>query len=87
MQRASQILTGLARLASRDCSWLRDNPDLHAELLALQDELRETAAEVTGDTDLGLHLMEAHIVGTQLGTLFQETKQQNVAETHGLAAS
>lgn len=71
IDRASQILSGLARVASRDCTWLRRNPELHAEILDLQQHLREAAARVTGTEDLGAHFEEAQSVGILLTGLFQ----------------
>jgi hypothetical protein len=68
---ASQILSGLTRAASKDCDWLQRNPELHAEILGLQRDLRTTAATVTGDNDLTAHLIEAQAVGTRLNELFQ----------------
>ncbi|PTT62359.1 hypothetical protein DBR22_17505 [Arthrobacter sp. HMWF013] len=75
MERASQILSGLSRVASKNCNWLRSNSELHSELLDLQNELREAAARVTGNTDMGSHLVEAQIVGNQLGELFKADKK------------
>jgi hypothetical protein len=68
--RASQILSGLTRVASKDCDWLQRNPDLHAEILDLQSDMRRSAAQVTGENDLGAYLIEAQAVGTRLGELF-----------------
>ncbi|MGY4544156.1 hypothetical protein ACVWY0_004099 [Arthrobacter sp. UYNi723] len=75
IDRASQILAGLSRAASRDCSWVRSSSDLHLEILELQSELRETAARVTGDNDLGVHFMQAQAVGTQISGLFQANEK------------
>ena len=71
INRAAQVMSGLTRAASKDCSWLRTNPDLHAEILELQNDLRDYAASVLGSGDMSLHLMEAHAVGNQLRELFQ----------------
>ncbi|TLM84535.1 hypothetical protein FDW83_07405 [Pseudarthrobacter sp. NamE2] len=71
INRAAQVLSGLTRAASQDCSWLRTNTNLHAEILELQNDLRDYAAGVLGFGDMSLHLMEAHAVGNQLRELFQ----------------
>ncbi len=75
MNRASQILSGLTRVASKDCEWLRSNTELHAEILDLQNELRAAAALVTGDNDMAAHFQEAQVVGNQLRELFQAEKK------------
>lgn len=71
INRAAQVMSGLTRAASQDCGWVRTNNDLHAELLELQNELRDYAAAVLGSSDMSEHLMEAHTVGNQLRELFQ----------------
>ncbi len=71
INRAAQVMSGLTRAASQDCGWVRTNNDLHAELLELQNELRDYAAGVLGSSDMSEHLMEAHTVGNQLRELFQ----------------
>lgn len=71
IDRAAQILSGLTRAASKDCSWLRRHPDLLAEILELQTELREVAAKVTNDQDLGGFFVEAQSVGNELSELFR----------------
>jgi hypothetical protein len=91
INRASQILSGLSRAASKDCSWVRNSFELHSEILDLQNDLREAAAAVTGDHDLSLHLMQAHAAGTEISGLFHpndrpEHLQSTVGAT-GLAAS
>jgi hypothetical protein len=75
LDRASQILSGLSRAASKDCDWLRSNHELHSEILELQNVLRAAAARVTGNTDMGTHLEEARTVGNQLCELFQADKK------------
>ncbi|WP_411374120.1 hypothetical protein ACLH0K_13780 [Arthrobacter sp. MPF02] len=50
---------------------MRTNSALHAEILDLQNELRDYAAGVLGSSDMSEHLMEAHTVGNQLRELFQ----------------
>lgn len=62
--RASQILSGLTRVASKDCEWLQRNADLHSEILDLQSELRKFATGVIGNSDLGAHLLEAQAAGS-----------------------
>ncbi|UKA67726.1 hypothetical protein LFT44_04730 [Arthrobacter sp. FW306-05-C] len=79
LDRAAQILGGLSRVASRDCTWIRSSSDLHAEILRLQSDLREAAAKVTGSSDVSLHLSQARAVGTELGTLFQPEGTQDPA--------
>lgn len=74
MNRASQILGGLSRVASKDCNWLRSNAELHAEILGLQSELRAAAARVTGDTDMSADFQDAQQVGNRLCGLFQAEK-------------
>lgn len=69
--RAAQILSGLSRAASKDCSWLRRHPGLLSEILDLQAELRDLAATVTGDQDLGAYFREAQAVGSELSELFR----------------
>lgn len=71
INRASQILSGLSRAASKDCSWVRNSSELHSEILDLQNDLREAAAPVTGDHDLGLHLLQAQAAGIEISALFQ----------------
>ncbi|TLM82024.1 hypothetical protein [Pseudarthrobacter sp. NamE5] len=75
MNRASQILSGLTRVASKDCEWLRANAELHAEILDLQNELRAAAVQIAGDTDMGAYFHEAQVVGNQLRELFQAEKK------------
>ena len=41
IERASLILSGLTRAASKNGGWVRRNPDLHSEILDLQSELRD----------------------------------------------
>lgn len=71
IDRAAQILSGLTRAASKDCSWLRRHPDLLAEILQLQTELREVAAKASGAQDLGAFFLEAQSVGSELSELFR----------------
>lgn len=71
LDRASQILSGLTQLASKDCEWLQRNADLHSEMLDLQSELRKFATGVIDNNDLGAHLLEAQAAGTRLSKLFQ----------------
>lgn len=79
INRASQILSGLSRAASKDCAWVRSSSDLHSEILDLQNELREAAAKVTGDNDIGLHFMQAQAVGVEISELFHaEEKLERV---------
>lgn len=66
-------MSGLTRAASQDCGWVRTNTDLHAEILELQNDLRDYAASVMGSGDMSQHLMEAHAVGNQLHELFQSS--------------
>lgn len=75
MDRASQMLSGLTRVASRDLNWLWSNAELHAESLTLQSDLRTAAARVTGDADMGAHFQGAHEVGNRLCELFQAEKK------------
>lgn len=71
INRAAQVMSGLTRAASQDCGWVRSNNALHAEILDLQNDLRDYAASVLGSGDMSAHLMEAHTVGNQLRELFQ----------------
>lgn len=66
LDRASQILSGLTRVASKDCEWLQRNADLHSK-----SELRKFATGVIDNSDLGVHLLEAQAAGTRLSELFQ----------------
>lgn len=75
MERASQI-----RATSKDCQWLRRNPDLHSELLDLQRELKKTAARVTGADDPATYLMEAQAVGNRLRELFHTADDSEGAQ-------
>jgi hypothetical protein len=71
INQAAQVMSGLTRAASQDCGWVRTNTDLHAEILELQNDLRDYAASVLGSSDMSAHLMKAHTVGNQLRELFQ----------------
>ncbi len=86
IDRAAQILSGPARAASRDCTWLQRHPDLHAEIISLQDELRQSAASLNGTSDLGLHFMEAQSVGNRLCELFQAEELDERLEPQNPAA-
>lgn len=84
INRASQILSGLSRVASKDCSWVRNSSELHSEILNLQNELREAAAAVTGDHDLSLHLIQAHAAGIEISELFHaEDRLERLQPTLG----
>jgi hypothetical protein len=82
IDRASQILSGLTRVASKDCEWVQRNANLHSEILNLQSELRKFATEVTGEADLGAHLLEAQAAGTRLSELFKAEHVLERAQPH-----
>lgn len=81
INRAAQVMSGLTRAASQDCGWVRTNNNLHAEMLELQNHLRDYAASVLGLSDMSEHLTEAHTVGNQLRELFQPFVIPDLAHT------
>lgn len=71
INRAAQVMSGLSRAVSQDCGWMRANSALHAEIVELQNDLRDYAAGVLGSGDMSEHLIEAHSVGNKLREVFQ----------------